>query len=65
MADEKLGPSSEMRSPEESLGDGDVVLPRGWKYRSPTIGSKKLPWYASPETQIVLVALVCFLCPGK
>ncbi|KAK3072864.1 hypothetical protein LTR53_006050 [Teratosphaeriaceae sp. CCFEE 6253] len=34
--------------------------PRGWKYKR-FFG---LPYYASPEFQIVLVALVCFLCPG-
>jgi hypothetical protein len=32
----------------------------GWKYRR-FFG---LPHYASPQTQLVLVAFVCFLCPG-
>lgn len=38
--------------------------PRGWMYKAPRIGGLRLPWYASPPTQLVLVALVCFLCPG-
>lgn len=38
--------------------------PRGWRYRSPRIGSIKLPYYASPTAQLLLVSLVCFLCPG-
>jgi hypothetical protein len=32
----------------------------GWKYRR-FLG---LPYYASPQVQLVLVAFVCFLCPG-
>ncbi|EMC92678.1 hypothetical protein BAUCODRAFT_37580 [Baudoinia panamericana UAMH 10762] len=51
-------------SPNQSVDVGDVELPRGWMYRSPKIGSIKLPWYASPESQLILVAFVCFLCPG-
>lgn len=29
-----------------------------------TVYSKFLGWYASPLFQLVLVALICFLCPG-
>jgi hypothetical protein len=32
----------------------------GWRYRR-FFG---LPYYASPQVQLVLVAFVCFLCPG-
>ena len=35
-----------------------------WMYRRPKIGPLTLPWFASPQIQLVLVALVCFLCPG-
>lgn len=37
---------------------------KGWMYKVPKIGPIALPWYASPKIQILLVALVCFLCPG-
>jgi hypothetical protein len=36
----------------------------GWKYRTWRLGPWTIPCYASPEIQLVLVALVCFLCPG-
>ncbi|KAF2718847.1 MFS general substrate transporter [Polychaeton citri CBS 116435] len=50
-------------SPEPSV-DREVVLPPGWKYRSLSLGPVKFPWYASPKAQLLLVAFVCFLCPG-
>ncbi|KAI9699534.1 MAG: hypothetical protein M1820_007165 [Bogoriella megaspora] len=37
--------------------------PEGWKYKAIKIGRLET-WYASPAVQLVLVALVCFLCPG-
>ncbi|KAI1381296.1 MFS general substrate transporter [Hypoxylon crocopeplum] len=37
--------------------------PGGWIYRGVKIGKKEL-WYASPKVQLVMVALVCFMCPG-
>ena len=43
---------------------GAVPRPAGWIYKSFKLGPINLPWYASPQTQLVLVALVCFLCPG-
>lgn len=39
-------------------------IPKGWRYKQLKIGPFKLPWYASPQVQLVLVAFVCFLCPG-
>lgn len=33
-------------------------------YRTRKIGPLRLPWYASPEAQLLMVAFVCFLCPG-
>ncbi|KAK3654523.1 hypothetical protein LTR56_003168 [Elasticomyces elasticus] len=51
-------------STEFELQDADQRLhydaPRGWKYKR-FFG---LPYYASPQFQLVLVAFVCFLCPG-
>ena len=51
-------------SPEPALRDHEsevVDIPRGWKYKR-FFG---LPYYASPQFQLVLVAFVCFLCPGE
>src|SRR4051812_38895417 len=41
-----------------------VVRPKTWKYKSIKIGPFKLPWYASPPTQLLIVSFVCFMCPG-
>ncbi|KXT08618.1 hypothetical protein AC579_5971 [Pseudocercospora musae] len=38
----------------------DALIPLGWKYKQ-FFG---LPYYASPQVQLVLVAFICFLCPG-
>jgi MFS family permease len=44
--------------------NGEVVLPQGWKYSPIYLGKLKLPWFASPPTQLAIVSFVCFLCPG-
>jgi hypothetical protein len=36
----------------------------GWKYKQIKIGPWTTPYYASPQVQLVLVAFVCFMCPG-
>ena len=54
-----------VHSPTQSLESDPVDIPTGWKYKSIKIGPFTLPWYASPEAQLILVAIVCFLCPGK
>lgn len=41
-----------------------AARPTGWKYRSLKLGSYRFPWYASPPSQLLVVSLVCFLCPG-
>lgn len=41
-----------------------LELPNSWKYRRFSILGFKLPWYASPPTQLLIVSLVCFMCPG-
>jgi hypothetical protein len=43
-------------------GPHELVLPGGWKYK--VLNQKHHVWYASPKFQLVMVALVCFLCPG-
>lgn len=47
-----------------ALSSGHGLL-EGWKYRPLRLGPFRLPWYASPESQLVLVSFVCFLCPGE
>ncbi|KAF2226459.1 major facilitator superfamily domain-containing protein [Elsinoe ampelina] len=49
-----------------STADSDtpIVRPAGWKYKQFKIGPVTLPWYASPPTQLALIAFVCFMCPG-
>jgi hypothetical protein len=63
---EKQEASHDVHTPEISSHENhEIVLPQGRLYRSPRLFGKNLPWYASPETQVVIVAFVCFLCPGK
>jgi hypothetical protein len=65
---EKTTTEHHVASPEsESTHEGQqtVEIPNGWRYRQAKIGSLKLPYYASPQVQLVMVAFVCFLCPGK
>ncbi|RII06053.1 hypothetical protein CUC08_Gglean009268 [Alternaria sp. MG1] len=52
------------RLPVRDDDQGSFERRRGWKYRSLRIGPVKLPYYASPESQLILVSFVCFLCPG-
>ena len=40
-----------------------VPRPTGWMYKGFKAGKREL-WYASPIVQLLMVALVCFLCPG-
>lgn len=54
--------SSEAYFPEDPTGD--IVLPKGWKYRGTRIAGINIPWYASPKVQLAMVAIVCFMCPG-
>jgi len=55
----------DVTSPERSLTDTNTLdLPKSWMYRSITIAGFKLPWFASPPIQLLIVSLVCFMCPG-
>lgn len=42
----------------------NVDAPTGWMYRERKIGPITIPHYASPKAQLLIVAFVCFLCPG-
>jgi Major Facilitator Superfamily len=57
-----LPPSQPEREVEET---SPTVQGKPWMYNPIQIGPWTLPWYyASPETQLILVSFVCFLCPG-
>ena len=58
----KAHASSELHHDPETAGV--MARPTGWMYKPWKLGPLKLSWYASPMTQLVLVAFVCFLCPG-
>jgi len=61
-----IKPGAEKASPEHSLQEPAAVLelPNSWKYRRLTLFGYKFPWYASPPVQLVIIAMVCFMCPG-
>lgn len=44
--------------------DLPLDLPDGWKYRQRRMFGFTIPWYASPKIQLLMVAFVCFMCPG-
>ena len=58
--------SHDVHTPEHSVAEptGALELPRSWKYRRVSVLGFKLPWYASPPTQLLIVSFVCFMCPG-
>lgn len=62
---EKAARPHDVTSAEHSLTDSNTLeLPDSWKYKRLSIGSFKLPWFASPPVQLVIVSFVCFMCPG-
>ncbi|KAG9191625.1 MFS general substrate transporter [Alternaria panax] len=62
---EEKQPPHDISSPENSLTDTNTLdLPASWKYKRFTVAGFKLPWFASPPVQLVIVSFVCFLCPG-
>jgi len=64
MADTKeLDTTPKVASVEPPTG-GTPNLPQGWMYRQRKIGPLIMPWYASPKVQLLMVSMVCFLCPG-
>ena len=66
MAEARKGPTTTtMQSPAHFVQHREVEMPTGWKYKNLKFGSITLPWYATPESQLILVSFVCFLCPGR
>ncbi|KAI1780700.1 MFS general substrate transporter [Hypoxylon cercidicola] len=69
MADAKemsSGADAHVPKSQSDMADSTHVVeprPEGWMYRGFKIGKKEF-WYASPKIQLLMVALVCFLCPG-
>ncbi|EAW15088.1 unc-93 family MFS transporter [Aspergillus clavatus NRRL 1] len=49
---------------DPEAGHDNAIVGKPWMYKSLQIGPWKLPYFASPEFQLVLVSFVCFLCPG-
>ena len=49
---------------ESHRESGAAPRQTGWMYRDRRIGPFYFSWYASPASQLALVAFVCFLCPG-
>ncbi|KAH8732290.1 major facilitator superfamily domain-containing protein [Phaeosphaeriaceae sp. PMI808] len=65
MAASEKGTGHDVSSADHSLNDATTLeLPNSWKYKRFTILGYKLPWFASPPMQLVIVAFVCFMCPG-
>ncbi|KAK8094353.1 hypothetical protein PG997_001038 [Apiospora hydei] len=46
-----------------AVADGPITRPSGWQYKGFKLGKREL-WYASPKVQLLMVSMVCFLCPG-
>ena len=66
-ANKAVGASGEYVGSHEPVDERFAAppdLPSGWKYRHRRIFGFNIPWYASPKIQLLLVAFVCFMCPG-
>lgn len=59
-------PAAHETSTPDSLHEptGTLELPNNWRYKRLSFFGYKLPWYASPPVQLLIVAFVCFMCPG-
>ncbi|CAL5868808.1 uncharacterized protein PFLUO_LOCUS3035 [Penicillium psychrofluorescens] len=63
--DEQHSETMTTQTDDPEAGPDHAIVGPSWMYKPMlTIGSFQLPWFASPETQLVLVSFVCFLCPG-
>ncbi|PWY71474.1 MFS general substrate transporter [Aspergillus heteromorphus CBS 117.55] len=49
---------------DPEAGHDAPVTGKPWMYRPLKVGPWTLPYFASPEMQLLLVSFVCFLCPG-
>lgn len=69
MVDEKISPEVEAPlTADVPLSvttelDGPIPRPAGWMYKGFKIGKTEI-WYASPIGQLLMVSVLCFLCPG-
>ncbi|KKA29271.1 hypothetical protein TD95_005455 [Thielaviopsis punctulata] len=57
-ADEKVPPSMTALPTDPA-----IAHPTGWQHKKFSICGHEL-WYASPKVQLLMVAIVCFMCPG-
>lgn len=60
VAETKSAAEPGLESPYQAHGE----QPTGWMYRQRKIGPFTIPHYASPKIQLLMIAFVCFLCPG-
>lgn len=72
MAEEKVAPPTTIETPEVKSTHDDIhpsslaitaPRPSGWMYKGFKVFGHEV-WYASPIVQLLMVAMVCFLCPG-
>merc|ERR1712000_400781 len=57
-------PATEIaRESDAHSGNDFVDRPKGWIYKGFRFRGKEI-WYASPTVQLLMVSLVCFMCPG-
>jgi MFS family permease len=62
MSTEQYDPA---RAPDPESGVDQAVVGPAWMYKPIfKLGKWEAPYFASPEFQLYLVSLVCFLCPG-
>jgi len=62
-----IAPEKNIYSAQDDLETAmdHAVVGKPWMYKPMIkIGKWESPWFASPETQLILVSFVCFLCPG-
>lgn len=64
MATTSAGSAGTDTPPPDNFREDVKPMGKPWMYKSIKLGPVKIPPYASPEFQIVFVAVVCFLCPG-
>jgi MFS family permease len=65
MAESPPNPPDDINKNIDKHADSQLTeLPNSWKYKKMKLGPFTLPWYASPPTQLFIVSIVCFMCPG-
>ena len=66
MGQEDLQPEKEVPAvtSDPEAGHDTHLTGKAWMYKPMKIGPWSLPYFASPESQLLLVSFVCFLCPG-